>query len=68
MGGHALQVDAGMRRVYRLLAQVPSIDPNVLRRLGLQDDGTQAGHAVQEAFPLIDSRARFEVNFRRFTP
>jgi len=57
-----------MRRVYRLLAQVPSIDPNVLRRLGLQDDGTHAGHAVQEVLPFVDSRARFEVNFRRNTP
>jgi len=68
MGGHASHVEAGMRRVFRLLAQVPSIDANVLRRLGLQDDGTQAGQAVQEVLPFIDSRARFEVNFRRFTP
>jgi len=27
MGGHASHVDAGMRRVYQLLARVPSIDP-----------------------------------------
>jgi len=57
-----------MRRVYRLLAQVPSIGGNVLRRLGLQEDGTHAGQAVQEVFPFIDSRTRFEVNFRRTTP
>jgi hypothetical protein len=57
-----------MRRVYRLLAQVSPIDANVLRRLGLQDDGTHAGHAVQEVLPFVDSRARFEVNFRRNTP
>ena len=57
-----------MRRVYRLLALVPSIDADVLRRLGLKADRTHSGQAVQELFPLIDSRARFEVNFRRNTP
>jgi hypothetical protein len=57
-----------MRRVYRLLALVPSIDANVLRRLGLQADRIHSGQAVQEPLPFIDSRARFEVNFRRNTP
>jgi hypothetical protein len=57
-----------MRRVYRLLALVPSIDANVLRRLGLQADRIHSGQAVQELLPFIDSRARFEVNFRRNTP
>ena len=61
-------VDAGMRPVHRLRAQVPSIGANVLRRLGLREDATPAGHAVKEALPPIDSRARFEVNFRRLTP
>jgi len=57
-----------MRRVYRLLAQVPSIDGNVLRRLGLKEDASHAGQAVQEALPFIDFRSRFEFDFRRNTP
>jgi len=57
-----------MRRVYRLLVQVPSIDGYVLRRLGLKEDGSHAGQAVQEVLPFIDFRARFEFNFRRNTP
>lgn len=68
MGRHASHVDCGMRRVYRLLAQVPSIHANVLRRLGLQEDETHAGHGVQGVLQLSDARARFEVNFRRNTP
>lgn len=68
MGAHASHVDAGLRHVHRLLALVPSIDANVLRRLGLQADATHAGQPVQKPLPFIDSRARFEVNFRRNAP
>lgn len=57
-----------MRRVVRLLARVPSIDGNVLHRLGLKEDGSHAGQTVQGVLPFIDSRARFEVNFQRNTP
>ena len=57
-----------MRRMYRLLVQVPSIDVDLLRRLGLQEDETHAGQAIQEVSPFIDSRTCFEVNFRRTTP
>jgi len=68
MGGHASHVDAGMRRTQRLPAQGLSFDANVLRRIGLKDDRAHVGQAVQEVLPFIDSRARFEVNFRRNTP
>ena len=52
----------------RLPAQMLSIGPHVLRRLGLQEDRIDAGQAVQGVLPFIDARARFELNFLRGTP
>ena len=42
--------------------------PDVLHHLGLQEDDTPAGKAVQEVLSLIYSRARLEINFRRNAP
>jgi hypothetical protein len=41
---------------------VASIEPDVLHRIGLQEDGTPAGKALQEVLTPLDARARFELN------
>ena len=68
VAGKASPADAGMSRMDRLLAPVASIDGNVLRRLGLQEDASQTGQAVQGLLPVTDFRARVEFNLRRTTP